>query len=161
MFTLESIERMSQVPVARLRYLADSKLFPGNRHSTRRKPRRGVVRTFTPLEVFGMLIALSLLDAGIRREKVAMILDFLGRPRPGIQNGDEVPLAEANNQKGVHWLEIGDGVNVRFEKGSPVGRPMSQVWTQLNTGAALQEYEPSSSVRINLARLRNLLAAQK
>ena len=108
-----------------------------------------------------MLIALSLLDAGIRREKVAMILDFLGRPQPGIQNGDEVLLAEANNRKGVHWLEIGDGVNIRFEHDPPVGGATSQVWTQLKTGAALQEYEPGSSVRINLARLRNILAAQE
>jgi len=159
--TLADIERRTNVPMVRLRYIADSEILPGNRiqmQAAPRRPGRGVTRIFTPCEAFGMVIALQLLDAGIRRETVSRIMDLLGKRIVGSRDPNDIPLVQALFHPAVQGLEIGDGLNIQFH-GDPPKLPNAifRDWVQIETGAKLRAYEPLVSVRINIGKLRRLI----
>jgi hypothetical protein len=159
--TLIDIEKRTGVPLVRLRYIADSEILPSNRiqiEAAPRRPGRGVTRTFTPCEAFGMVIAVQLLDAGIRRETVSRIMDILSTRPAGARNRNEVPLIRAFSTLEVEWLEIADGVNMRFICDPPQSfAPIFQHWVQINTGAILSLYKPLIRIGINVERLRLLV----
>lgn len=160
-FTLATIEQRTGVPLVRLRYIADSEILPGNRpvkDAAPRRPGRGVTRRFVPSEAFGMVIALQLLEAGIRRATASRIMDILGSRPPEVSSLNDVPLLQALNHPEVLWLEIGDGLNVRFVSDPPkIKSLIFQYWLQIDTGAKLLDYDPLVIVRINVRRLRKLV----
>jgi hypothetical protein len=159
--TLTDIGKRTGVPLVRLRYIADSEILPGNRIQTEaapRRPGRGVTRTFTPCEAFGMVIAVQLLDAGIRRESVSKIMDILSARPAGARNRNEVPLIQAFSCVEVESLEIGDGVNIHLFRDPPqIFDPIFRHWIQINTGAKVSDYKPLVSIRINVEKLRLLV----
>ncbi len=159
--SIVDIEKRTGVPRVRLRYIADSDILPGNRlqpESAPRRPGRGITRTFLRSEAFGMVIALQLLDAGIRRETVSRIMDILGKRTAGSRDPNDVPLLQALARPEVRALEIGDGINIRFHcHASRPTEAIFQSWVQIDTGARLGDYEPLVGIHINVAKLRQLV----
>lgn len=159
--TLVDIKQRTGVPMVRLRYVADSDILPGNRvqlKASPRRPGRGITRYFTRCEAFGMVIALQLLDAGVRRETVSKIMDILGKMTAGSRDPNDVPLLHALQHPQVQVLEIGDGVNIRFHCNAPQPtQAIFQNWVQIETGAKLSAYEPLVGVRIYVGKLRQLV----
>jgi len=159
--TLANLEARTGVPRVRLRYIADSEILPGNRvekAAAPKRPGRGVARLFLPSEAFGMVIAIQLLNAGIRRATVSRIMDILGTCPPGVRDFNEVPLLQALVHAEVQWLEIGDGVNIHMVCDPPrIHSSLFQHWLQIDTGAKLSDYDPLVIVRINVRRLRELV----
>ena len=71
MFTLAEIAKQADLPIERLRYVIDSRIFPGWRHlkpgADASNPGRGIPRLFTPDEAFAFVVVVLMLQGGIRR----------------------------------------------------------------------------------------------
>ena len=164
-FTLADIEQLTGVPVDRLRYILDSRILPGSRNSARPRivsPGRGVARRFLGIEAFGIVVAVLMLDAGVKRETLKRCLDLLTEYAKGTKDISTTMLSQAYSQPGAVALELGDGQNVRllFDPAQPpIARatPTSGEWIQVNTRARLRDYAPLVTIRIDVSKLRDRL----
>lgn len=121
-----------------------------------RRPGRGVARTYTPFEAFGIACAAAMIGAGLRRRTVMNCFDLIGSPtKAGSRNLDDNPLHQAFEKRDVAILEIGDQINVRIQGSEDFRkRELDFGWRQIETGAKLTNYEPTVVVGINVAKLR-------
>jgi hypothetical protein len=173
-FTLADLEQRTGVSVDRLRYILDARILPGTRRGPQvlwqKSPGRGVARTFTPYEAFGIVVAILMLDAGVKRDTLKRCLDLVCQPAPGTGRFQTSMLWRAFVEPGIGSLELGDGLNVRLahsaaatDRGLGSGRSPQPAdpWWQLQTRQPLADgYDPLVTIRINVAGLRNRLREQ-
>jgi hypothetical protein len=159
LFTLAEIAKRAKVAVNRLRYVIDSEILPGNREGiVEWRSSQGVTRKYTSFEVFGIVLAVVLLDNGLRRAVVMQVLDLVcGYTRSRTRDLRFVPLNIAYLSAKVSALQIGDGVNLRFIADAPdVGGLPANAWLQVETKAKVEGFDPLVIVELNLAKLRQL-----
>lgn len=160
-FTLADIERLSGVPIERLRYVIDSKILPGSRNGKLERtitPGRGVARRFSGFESFSIVIALLLLDAGMKRDAVKKCFDILCAYAQGTRDINSVMLYQAYDRREVVALELGDAQNVRLvHLVTPQGPAKPDGWIQVPTRAKVVDYSPLVTIRIDVVKLRGLL----
>jgi hypothetical protein len=161
MFSLADIADRAAVPIERVRYVIDSGILQGGRQRKRgtgpSNPGRGIPRTFTRDEAFGLVIIVLMLEGGLRRRAVQDCLELLrSSVVPGSRRLRDVTLIRLLHDKAVAALEIGDGLNVRlkFQEGPAVKTELPTGWIQPDTKAKLEDYDPLLLVRINLAKIR-------
>ena len=158
-FTLAEIASRAKVTVNRLRYVIDSDILPGNREGiVEWRSSQGVTRKYTTFEVFGIVLAVVLLDNGLRRAVVTQVLDLIcSYTRSRTRDVRCVPLYAAYLSEKVSALQIGDGVNLRFKADVPdVGGLPANAWVQVETKARVEGFDPLVVVELNLAQLRQL-----
>ena len=134
--TLAEIERRTGVSVDRLRYIIDTRILPGRREGTLQGTvtrGRGVARQFLEYEAFGIVIAVIMLDAGVKRDTLKQCLDILTDYPKGTRDIRSVMLFQAFQRNEVAALELGDGQNVRlvYDSVLPTGRTGD--WIQVGT----------------------------
>lgn len=164
-FTLADIDRLSGVAVERLRYVVDSKILPGSRNGKLERtitPGRGVVRRFTGFESFSIVIAVLLLDAGMKRDAVKKCFDILCDYAKGTRDINSVMLYQAYQRPEVVALELGDAQNVRLvHLVTPRGTANADDWIQVQTRAKVVEYSPLVTIRIDVVKLREFFQRKK
>ncbi len=151
---LGEIATTSGLPLRRLRHVLDHDVLPGG--STRGLG-RGTARVFEPFEVFGLVLATVLLEAGLRR---ATVRDCLAALVEGVTaaNVTEIPLYRAFSTSGPSRLEVGDGSQIRLaipgRSRAPVPMPD---WTPLGgSPRSSAAFEPLVTIAIDLARVRRM-----
>src|SRR5690242_18653602 len=107
-FTLANIEQCTRCPLERLRYVVDSRILPGHRNgrlALRTSHGRGVARTFTGFEAFGTVVAVLMLEGGMRRQRLMDCLDLLcDYGVPGSHDVESIPLYQAYSQPEIGGL---------------------------------------------------------
>lgn len=140
------------LPPRRLRYVFDHGVLPGTEQAGEG---RGIPRTLTAFEAFGVALAAILLESGLKRGLVAACLaEAVGRVSRSTTM-DQVPLYQAFQARSA-WLEVGDGRYVRLHgKGQhEVSRDFDTGWKPLGVAAAPSAYTPLVMVQIDLGGLR-------
>ncbi len=159
-FTLADIEQCTRLPLERLRYVVDSRILPGHRNGRivlRTSHGRGIARTFMGFEAFGIVVAVLMLDGGMRRQMAMDCLDLLcDYGVPGSRDVESVPLYQAYSRREIIGLEIGDGVNVRLVGSGQDPKIMGPYpWVQVKTRGEVHGYEPLVAIQINVVKLRH------
>src|SRR4051794_12241237 len=102
MADLAAIADRSGLPVRKIRYVLDHRLTPGEVKGRG----RGAARSFTPFEAFGLVLAATMLEAGLKR---ALVRDCLVQLCPVPSHDlDAVPLYRAFASAGAARIEVGD-----------------------------------------------------
>lgn len=164
-FTLADIDRLSGVAVERLRYVIDSKILPGRRDGEVEgtiTPGRGVARRFTGFESFGIVIAVLMLDAGMKRDAVKACFDILCAYAQGTREISSIMLYQAYQRPEVVALELGDAQNVRLvHMMTPKKTAKADDWIQVPTRGTVSGYSPLVTIRIDVVKLREYFQRQK
>jgi hypothetical protein len=157
-FTLADIDQRSSIAVERLRYVIDSKILPGRRNGKVEgtiTPGRGVARRFTGFESFGIVIAVLMLDAGMKRDAVKKCFEILCDYGKGTREINSVMLYQAYQRSEIVALELGDAQNIRLVyMATPQGTARTDGWIQVQTRAKVVEYSPLVTIRIDVVKLR-------
>jgi hypothetical protein len=137
----------------KLRYTLDHHLLPGGDVSSRG---RGVPRSFTGFEAFGLVVATVMLESGLKR---ALVRDSLARLCHG--RGREVrsvPLYQAFMASGPSRLEVGDWRHVRLystSRGPPPEADVDTGWLPLGGQAdPSATYAPLVTLGLDIGQLR-------
>jgi hypothetical protein len=155
---LQTVARLTRLPIRKVRYVLDHRLLPGLRVAG--QPELvGRARTLTDLEGFSVACAAVLLESGVRKETVIEFMTVLAefpvgtsprrkRPLFAIQRAFEATVTPAEAM-------LGDGTNLRFRLGRE-----DTGWIQPGTYARLAAaYQPRVVISIDLTRLRNVFLA--
>jgi hypothetical protein len=120
---------------------------------------RGIARTYTPFEAFGIACAAAMIGAGLRRKTVRNCFDLIcSYIVPKSRNVRDVPLFQAFQKREVAMLEIGDHLNVRIYGSEDYRKKKLRFgWRQIETGTTLTDYEPLVVVGINVAKIRKFI----
>ena len=155
---LVEIASRTGISARQLRYAIYHTLIPGVKPVDVGK---GVVRRFTEFEAFGIAVAATLLEAGLRRHAAAECLELLAvRYSRGTPLSD-VPLWCAFQGRGPAYLEIGDLRFVRVRRGAGLGNKASDPdWAGVE-GAVPTGYQPGVLLSINVAPLRDALRGKR
>jgi hypothetical protein len=137
----------------KLRYVFDQRVLPGTQQWAEG---RGIPRSFTAFEAFGIALAALLLESGLKRGLVAGCLfeavGRFGRDTPV----NQIPLYQAFAADSA-WLEVGDGLYLRLHgKGQPgVNRDFDTGWRPLTQGEVEPRgYHPLVRMQVDLTALR-------
>lgn len=144
------------LPTRRLRYIFDHDVLPGAGDASEG---RGIPRSLTAFEAFGVALAALLLESGLKRRLVAACLhETCGRfTRATVVK--QIPLYQAFGATSA-WLEVGDG---RFYRLHGVGRrgvgpDFDTGWQSLDAADSVPgPFAPLVVVRIDLAGLRQMV----
>jgi hypothetical protein len=151
MADLAAIAARSGLPVRKLRYVFDHRLLPGGAANSRG---RGAARSFTPFEAFGLVVAATMLGAGLKR---ALVRDCLAELCRGAgRDVHTVPLYRAFTAAGPARVEVGDWSYVRLlVSGRPSGPPSGTPWLPLGGGEPpVAPYTPLVALTLDVGRLR-------
>ena len=156
---LMDIARRTGIEPRRLRYAVYRALIPGVRQVD---VRRGSVRRFTGFEAFGVALAATLLDAGLRREVVADCIRTLSVGPGRGATVSRVPLYRSFAGGGGAEVIIGDGRQFRVRAAASPG------WSAMDTGwldadgkhVASGGYEPVVLLTVAVAKLAAVLQGQ-
>jgi hypothetical protein len=150
---LARIAATSGLSPRKLRYTLDHDLLPGGEGASRG---RGVPRSFTPFEAFGLVLATQMLEAGLKR---ALVRDCLARLCRG--SGRDVatgPLYRAFMASGPSRLEVGDWRHVRLVSTARRPSPVADVdtgWLPLGGQAGPPAtYAPLVTLGLDIGQLR-------
>lgn len=146
---IAEISSRTGLPTRRLRYVLEHNVLPGGNVKSRG---RGAVRSFTRDEAFGLSVATTMLEAGLRRPIVRACIEVFSYRFPATTPLLDIPLQKAFHGTGEVWLDVADGVNLRLHgaKGLDTG------WVQANTGAKLATgYDPVVLLRIKVSAIRD------
>ena len=119
---------------------------------------KGVVRSYTPFEAFGIAVAAKLLESGLKRDFAQQCLSALVRGRPH-SNINQLPLARALNMRsGEVYVDVADRKYIRLRGGSghsTINTGWMAATTTGNPPAA--NPEPDVMVSVRLSGLRDAL----
>ena len=157
-YTLQQIAEATGLNPERVRYVIDQRILPGERKGAYIGSHgRGKARTYTAFVAFGIACAAAMIGAGLRRKTVRKCFDHICSYTS--HNMHDMPLYQAFQKRELAVLEIGDHVNVRIIGSEDYRtRKLSFGWRQIETGAALNDYEPLVVVGINVAKIRSSIA---
>lgn len=155
---LQTVARLTRLPIRKVRYVLDHRLLPGVRVAGQ-PDLVGLARTLTDLEGFSVACAAVLLESGVRKETVVEFMTVLAEFPMGKSSRGKRPIVAIQRAFGstVAPAEamLGDGTNLRFRVG-----PEDTGWIQPGTYAPLAAgYQPRVVISIDLARLRDVFLA--
>ena len=152
---LATIAQRTGLSARRLRYVVDHGVLPGGKVIA---VGRGNARSYTDFEAFGIALAAVLLDAGIKRRIVALLLERLCDSPKGSRRERPALLSAFSNARTMS-LEIGDGVNFRMHVTTFKAGPEDVAsWTQAGTGAQLATgYAPLVRLIIDVGHIRSAI----
>jgi len=158
-YTLSAIELATGIPYEKLRYVIDQRLLPGDHHARHvfeaGSQGRGTPRVYGDLSAFGIACAALLLRAGLRKATVLKVMDRVCKYTGETREISSIPIVQAFAERDTAFLEVGDGVNVRFHGSEDyLRKKLDTGWQQVETGAVLSDYEPMVVVSVNAAKLR-------
>jgi hypothetical protein len=151
---LAEISQTSGVAVRKLRYVLDHQILPGAQDTSQG---RGTVRSFTPFEAFGLVVAVLMLRAGLRR---ALVRDCLAALTRGFgRNVDQIPFYKAFAHGEPARLEVGDWKYVRLTVAAHLIWPASDTgWLALDKGRPPGDsYTPLVCLVMNVGQIRRLI----
>jgi hypothetical protein len=159
---LMDIARRSGLEPRRLRYAIYHTLVP---RVSRVEVGRGSVRRFTEFEAFGVALAATLLEAGLRRDLTAECMEALARRLGRTTTAvNDVPLYLALASRGTARLDVADRRYVRLRVGPTAGRKPSDTGWQPTAPAgatAPTGYEPLVLLSINITPLRDAIRGER
>jgi hypothetical protein len=160
---LQTIARLTRLPLRKVRYAVDQKLLPGMR-GRRQDDQAGRPRSYTALEGYFIALAALLLEGGVRRQTIVVVMERLVNlawPLPGCSGqpstyqkvvGQPATAAEALYRWAVEptRLWIGDGINLRLQLG-----PIDSGWFEPRQGIPLRaDYQPQVLIQVDLKGLQ-------
>lgn len=152
-----AIAARTQIGPRRLRYAVYHTLVQGVKQTDVGK---GSVRHFTDFEAFGLALAATLLEVGLKRQLVRQCLGVMcgWDVRHPVPTSD-VPLYHAFTSRGAARLEVAEGrwLRLTLERLAPA-KPIDTGWLPLEHGQLPSPLgEPAILLRVNLAPLRDAL----
>lgn len=155
-FDLMTIARRTGLSPRTLRYVVYHTLLPGVEQVGQGK---GRLRAFTRPEAFGLAVAATLLEAGLKRGLVQDCMKPLVRTPPEASSTAS-PLDRIWGARDPVRIEVADRkyLRVRIEGPSPRDRSDSG-WTDARGGAPPKaDFDPTVVVSLNPTKLRDALA---
>lgn len=159
---IQTIARRTRLPARVIRYVLDQRML--DLRVRLQKSRAGRPRDLTDLEGYSVALAARLVNSGVRRATVTMIMERLANipwpaiaPRAGTPTDKQRATARPRFmiEAAYYWaceastLSIGDGLNLRLRVG-----PVDSRWIEPHTLAPLHEdYRPRVCIIVDLRQL--------
>jgi hypothetical protein len=154
--TFTDIAERTGVHSRSMRYVFDHGVLPA---AERAKRGRGFPRRFSEQESFLLACAGLLFESGLRFAVVKHCIELLDGRR-AMQNAMSESQGPGYEEQvdDVAWVEVGDGVNVRFQVENTRRPRPAQRWIQAATAEYLAtDYAPLAMIRVNVTKLLSRL----